>query len=320
MKINVYNLDSENPQVTLTAYLLDNSAETINGKPRPGIIICPGGGYFSCSDREAEPIALKFASLGYHAFILRYTTYNDNGLELPDLSKPLPLKSERLFPKQVFELAQSMIFVKKHATQWHLDPKKVAVCGFSAGGHNAALYMTNWNHDWIKDQFTDDYELLRPAACILGYALTDYVMLQQQVNELPTGMDKSFMLASFVAFLGKENPNKELLTKVSPALNVDSDTPPTFLWATAEDSLVSAQHSLRLAQSLKQANVPFELHIFEKGSHGLSLADQTTASAKSQIKPDVAAWFNLCAIWLQKRFSLPLPELSDFEKLYSKEN
>ena len=91
----------DNKLVTLTTYVLDDSSEMLKGKARPGIIICPGGGYFSCSDREAEPIAMKYASAGYHTFVLRYTIYNDNGMALPDLSKPLPLKEDRIFPRQI---------------------------------------------------------------------------------------------------------------------------------------------------------------------------------------------------------------------------
>ncbi|BDR56635.1 alpha/beta hydrolase [Xylocopilactobacillus apis] len=320
MKIEKFNLSSENQNVTLTTYLLDDSPETINGKPRPGIIICPGGGYFSCSDREAEPVAIKFASLGYHAFVLRYSTYSDGSLELPDLSKPLPVKKDRIFPRQVIELGKAMVLVKKHASEWNLDPEKVAVCGFSAGGHNAALYSTSWNQTWVKDQFGNDASLLKPALSILGYALTDYVMLSSQIDELPAGMDKSFMIASFVAYLGMEKPDQELLEQVSPARHVDSNTPPSFIWANFEDPLVSIQHSIKLAEAMKSENIPFELHIFEKGTHGLSLADQTSAAAKSQIIRHTANWFDLCAEWLEDRFALPLPELSDFEKMQQEQN
>lgn len=314
MKVQTFSLKADNPAVTLTTYLLDDSSETINGGSRPAIIICPGGGYFNCSDREAEPIALKFNALGYHAFVLRYSTYNDGSADLPDLVD-LPPKKERLFPQQLLELGQAMILVKKHAEKWHVDPQKVAVCGFSAGGHNAALYATNWHRAWFTKHFGVDKDLLQPAACILGYALTDYVMLNQQIKEVMQGMDQQFMKASMVALLGQEEPSLDQLQQTSPVLQVDQNTPATFIWATADDPLVSSLHSLKFATALKEQNIPFELHLFEHGAHGLSLATQATAASQSQIVPDVAMWFDLCATWLQKRFALPLPKLSAFEQM-----
>ncbi len=86
------------------------------------------------------------------------------------------------------------------------------------------------------------------------------------------------------------------------------DMPPTFLWATAEDSLVPVQHSLRMSYALAEKNIPFELHIFEKGSHGLALADQSSARTQGQINSDVAKWAELAGNWLEKRFALPMEE------------
>ena len=110
---------------------------------------------------------------------------------------------------------------------------------------------------------------------------------------------------------GKKRP----AVLVCPARNVTENTPPTFLWATAEDELVPVQHSIRMAHALADKHIPFEMHIFEEGPHGLGLADQATAEAKSQIYPDAAKWADLAGEWLKKRFALPLPEMSSFEEM-----
>lgn len=314
MEINKIQLDDQNPNVTLTTYLLNDSPELLDGKPRPAILICPGGGYFSCSDREAEPIALEFAAKGYHAFVLHYTTYNDGEMGLPDLSGSLPIKQDRTYPKQLRDLGQAMLKIKEQATNWKVDPDQIILCGFSAGGHNVALYATNWNKPLLVDYFQVDPKQLQPRAVILGYALTDYVFLEADLAAKNNPMDVSFMHASNTAFLGTEKPTQVQLEAVSPTQQVDAQTPPMFIWCTATDPLVSPQHSLKMATALAEKNIPFELHIFSDGPHGLSLATAATSQAKTQIYPEVATWTTSCQAWLEKFLALPLEELTDFEK------
>jgi len=88
-----------------------------------------------------------------------------------------------------------------------------------------------------------------------------------------------------------------------------------FLWATAEDSLVPVQHTLIMASALADKKIPFEVHVFEKGPHGLSLSTQATAQARSQIYPDAAKWVGLAEAWLEKRFALELPERTAWEMI-----
>ncbi|WEV40856.1 alpha/beta hydrolase [Lactobacillus sp. ESL0681] len=308
MKIKKINLVKDNPEVTLTTYLLADSPEMLAGKARPAIIICPGGGYFNCSDREAEPVAMYFASQGYHAFVLRYSTYQTGELTMPDLSKPLPVKEASLYPRQIRELGQAMLLIKQNASDWQVDPDQIGVCGFSAGGNVAALYATRYNEAVLTDYLQVTVQQLRPAFAITGYALTDYHLLDRDLAKQTSGMDAAFMKASNVAYLGKEFPDYELEASVSPIDHVDSQTPPFFIWTTSTDQLVSAGHSLNLASALAKANIPYEIHIFGEGEHGLSLAMQATSQVKSQIEPAVSEWTHLCAKWLTKRFPLNLVE------------
>jgi acetyl esterase/lipase len=133
-------------------------------------------------------------------------------------------------------------------------------------------------------------------------------------------MPQGFFHKSDLIFLGSEDPDDELLDAVSPARHVSAETPPTFIWATAADNLVPVQHSIIMAKSLADKKIPFELHIFEEGMHGLSLATQATALARSQIKSDASKWADLAGAWLEKRFALDLPDKTFFEEDLEKGN
>lgn len=305
MKTEIFRLKEGRDDVTLTTYILQDSPDLLAGKSRPAILICPGGGYFNCSDREAEPIALRFAGLGYHCFILQYSTYLGKSSGFPDLSAPPVPRPETLHPAPMEEIALAMRLICGHAEDWHVDPERIAVCGFSAGGHNAAMYATHWHE--LADA-------PRPAAAILGYPLTDYIF-KYEYEAKQDGFVTGFFHASDTIFLGTPTPSAELLDAVSPARHVTDKTPPCFLWATAADELVPVQHSLLMAQALRNAGVPFELHIFEQGQHGLSLADQASAAALTQCNADAAQWTELAGKWLHKRFALPLPEMTAWERM-----
>lgn len=310
--MKVIKLYENRADVTLTTYIWQDSAELLNGKRRPAVIVCPGGAYMSCSDREAEPIALAFASMGYHAFVLRYSTYGEGKNELPDLSKDIPVKEEVQHPTPMREIGKAMLLLREHADTWLIDTDKIALCGFSAGAHNCAMYATYWHTPLIHDFYQMDAEVFRPAAVILGYTLSDYIFMQMQAK---TPMDAALCKASNTAFLGKKEPDEDLLLEVSPARQVTHHTPPMFLWATSEDTLVPVQHTIRMAHALADHSIPFEMHIFEEGNHGLSLAAQASAGSGSQVYPRVAKWINMADTWLQKRFALELPEKTFFEKM-----
>ena len=319
MKIKKIFLGKENESASLTTYVLDDSPEMLKGESRPAVIICPGGGFFTCSDREAEPIAMYFASLGYHSFVLRYTTYFSDTLEMSDLLKTLPKKENTIYPKQIRELGQAMLLIRKNASKWHVDTERIGVCGFSAGGHVAGLYSTQFNKPVLTDYLGVDKNDLRPAFAILGYAITDYHLLDTDLeNRKNNPTDYHFMTASNIVTCGTEIPDKELETKLSPVDHVDSDTPPFFIWTTATGPLVNPLHSLELASILAKNNISYEIHVFDRDTHGLSLASQAAAGSKAQISPAVNQWTNLCAKWLENNFALKLPAVSDFEKMKGK--
>lgn len=295
--------------VTLASYVWDDAADLLNGKTRPAVIICPGGAYLNLSNAEGEPVALAFANMGYNAFVLRYSVYSE-GIENADMftSGGQGVKEHCIFPKPMQDIGAAMLYIREHSEAWHINMDQVAICGFSAGAHNCAMYSVYWNKPEIAGFFGVDPQMMKPAASILAYPITDYVYLQAGSGLSEDPVAASLFEDSSLAFLGTTKPSDKLLYKVSPVYLVDQNTPPTFLWATSEDNLVPVQHSILMARSLADAGIPFELHIFEKGMHGLGTAAEAGAGNLMQINDDAAQWIPMCHKWLQKRFRLPLPE------------
>lgn len=318
MLTEVVKIYEDREDATLTTYVIAETGEMHGQGKRPAVLICPGGAYMSCSDREAEPIALKFVSMGYHAFVLKYSVYDEGKGQLPDLSAPLAVKAQCQFPNPMREIGRAMLMIREHADEWSVDMDRVAVCGFSAGAHNAAMFGVYWDKPIITEALHTTKAMIRPAALILGYQLSDYVFMKEHTGKSDDPMAEGFFEALNTAFLGSPKPEREVLVAVSPARLVTESTPPTFLWATAKDDLVPVQHSIRMAHALADAKVPFEMHIFEEGMHGLSVATQASAGAKTQINADAAKWVDLVEAWLKKRFALELPEKLTFEEMLEK--
>ncbi|MCD7815056.1 MAG: alpha/beta hydrolase [Lachnospiraceae bacterium] len=311
MLVTEFKLYENREDVTLTAYVQAEKGELRGQGLRPAVMICPGGGYFNCSDREAEPVALAFAAMGYHAFVLRYSTYMEGAEGFVDLFSDIKVKEHLTHPTPVREIGMAMLLIRGHAMDWMVDMDRVAVCGFSAGAHNASMYGVYWDNPLITDFLGVEKEVIRPAALVLGYTLSDYIFLRDfEKNEL----DEAFFRNSVKVFTGEAQPSEEKLIEISPARLVSAQTPPTFLWATAADAMVPVQHSLRMAHALADHHVPFELHVFEEGDHGMSVATQASSVAKSQMNVDAAKWVGLADAWLKKRFALDLPEKTAFEE------
>lgn len=298
--------------VTLTTYCLDDSQELLDGKKRPAILICPGGGYLSCSDREGEPVALAFAAMGYHAFVLRYSVYSENDPQiierLAQRIEEIGRKEKTMYPAPMRDIGKAMLYINERADEWLVDTEKIVLCGFSAGAHNVAMYSTHWHEPVICDFLKVSKEKLRPAACITGYMVSDYILVKDY-DPTPGSLEELLSEMSGKAFFGTGSANDEILKAASPARHVTEFTPPMFIWATAADKMVPVQHSLRMGYALADAGIPFELHIFEEGEHGLVLATQASAKDRRQIQAEAAKWIPMAEAWLEKRFALPVEEV-----------
>ncbi|GHV01941.1 acetylesterase [Clostridia bacterium] len=248
-------------ECTLTAYLPDNSPEIEKERRRPAFLILPGGGYAFVSDREGEPVALRLIGQGYAAFVLKYSTAND---------------SKAKFPVQLLQACHAVKYIKKNAGGFHVDPAKVFAAGFSAGGHLCASLGLLYNSRHVKKAMKD-WETARVAAIVPCYpVITSGEYAHRGSFENLTADPK-------------------LLPELSLENAVTADAPPAFIWHTADDKGVPAMNALLLAGAYSKCGAPYELHIFEKGAHGLSMCDATTAapSNPAYINPEVGIWFDL---------------------------
>jgi acetyl esterase/lipase len=283
--------------VILETYILDNSREYNKDKKRPAILICPGGGYIWTSDREAEPVALKFAQSGYHTFVLRYTTSFNKKID--DYSKSEMEKINSVMPQALFDISKAILMIRENSDEWNISKNNVTICGFSAGGHLVTSLAVQWKSDLLKDKFNVDSKLLRPDSVIAGYPVVDIEILHDNIKTYKDLTNIwNFMT---VSLFGKLNPTSEELYSMNPLNFIDSDTPPFFIWHTCDDGLVHALNSINLAKKLSENNVPFDMHIFEKGDHGLSVCDETSSEFKRQINKNCREWVNLATNWLGNR-------------------
>lgn len=263
-------------------YILKNSKEYNVDKKRPLVIVCPGGGYGFTSDREAEPIALKFNSVGLHSVVLWYTTQ--------DIQSNVPYHA-------LIELAKTVKMVRENAEEWFVDPNKIILCGFSAGGHLAANMSVHWNEEWLAELIGADSEMLKINNTILAYPATSISKMPPNTEAFASKITK-YQQTHNERFFGNDNPSEEQIEKLNTVNYISENTPPTFIWHTFEDVLVDVSNSIDYAKRMSELKIPFELHIYEKGEHGLALCDRTTARKPSHFNSHVISWFELCMGWL----------------------
>ncbi len=291
MLVKTITLTPARPEVTLSALLWEASPALQDAsRPRPAFLILPGGGYESHAHREADPVAVRFSAMGYHTFVLRYSLSRKDG--------------SCLYPQPVLDVAQAMAYIRAHADEWCLDGSRIGICGFSAGGHCALLYATCWQQPWVAQKSGTRTKFLRPALCIAGYPVVDYMRWPDEA--LPNAMVREVRQRCRVNLLGDRAHDSRLLAEIDPSLHVTSDTPPTFLWITSQDQKVAAANVLHMAEALMKAGTPVEVHLFEEGEHGLSLACPASAGIRRKVQPSVAPWIELCQTWVEKRFALEL--------------
>ena len=246
---------------SLEGYILDCELTLGQETNRPAILICPGGGYVYCSPREAEPVALRYAAHGFHAFILRYST----GKNCVGLA---PMR----------QVDWAIGYLRENAASWHIHPEKILTCGFSAGGHLAL---------WAGVQAKN-----RPNGMILSYPAVS----------APNIPGADFMLK---LLMGREHVTDEDAKQLDLLRFVDKSAPPVFLVATAEDMLTN-YGALQVANHYARLGLGYELHIFQHGPHGYSLANVTSANGSSQVLNEAyATWPELSVHWIQKVFGQP---------------
>ncbi len=218
-----------------------------DGVARPCMLVVPGGGYAVVSPSEGEIVAKRFYEMGYQTAVVTYTTNL--------------LMSEPLGKQPMKDLLRAIRYIRKNAKELCVLPQQMFLCGFSAGAHACASLGVHWS----DQEDTGAYAGIsgRPDAMILSYpVITSGEYAHRE---------------SFMALLGLE-PTQEELEYMSLEKQVTEKTPPCFLWQTATDELVPVKNSYLFAAALQEKGIPYALHIFSEGTHGLSLADEAWAN------------------------------------------
>ena len=248
----------------IKAYLHEDVKEAGKGV----MLVAPGGGYCMCVPHEGEPVALDFYERGYDVYVLAYTT---------DITFSFPLKDQPLK-----DIARAVRLIRRARLDAGIRDEKLFICGFSAGAHLAASLGTMWADPFLYERTGAPEGCFRVRGMILCYPV------------ITSG--KFCNAGSFVNLLkdGADDPEKRravsLETKVGP------DTVPAYIWHTSDDPGVPVENSLLFASALSANRVPFELHVFPHGPHGMSLCDAQTGMPDAY----VARWVDEAIGWMER--------------------
>lgn len=235
------------------------------GEKRPIVVIFPGGGYGMVSDREAERIAAAYNAAGFHAAVVYYCV------------------DPHRYPMPLINASKAVEMLRERSDEWCIDEDKIIVCGFSAGGHLAASLCCFWNDEELFGSDSEKNALHKPNAAVLSYPV------------ITSG--KYAHKDSFKNLIGPVPETDILYDKLSLEKHVSSNVPPTFLWHTYEDMCVPVENSLLYANSLRENSIPFELHIFDKGEHGLSRVSDEVIWSKNKFAREYP-WLKLSVDWI----------------------
>ena len=231
-------------------------------KVATGVVVCPGGGYVNLAvDHEGAQIAAWLNSYGIPAFVLRYR-----------------LGPKYHHPVELGDAQRAIRYVRAHAADYGIDPHRIGVWGFSAGGHLASSTGTHFDSGKADSSDPIEKESSRPDFMILAYPVITF-------------KEPFLHRGSRDALLGK-HPDPALVQLLSNETQITKETPPTFLFHTSDDSVVPVQNSIEFYLALRAAGVPAEMHIFQHGPHGVGLARDN---------PDLSVWPDLLAKWLKER-------------------
>lgn len=241
---------ADNP--TLTVY-------PVSGGTGAAIVVCPGGGYGALAPHEAEPVARWLNTLGITAGVLKYR-----------------LGPRYHHPAELHDAQRAIRLLRARAAEFHIDPHRIGILGFSAGGHLASTAATHFDAGDPTSRDAVERVSCRPDLAVLVYPVIT--------------MTGPFAHAGSRQNLLGDHPSQELMDLLSNEKQVTHDTPPCFLMHTADDEGVPVENSLMFAEALRRAGVPFELHIYQHGPHGVGLAAGD---------PVLSTWTTLCAAWLR---------------------
>ena len=279
---------------TYTAYLAEKLPEA-SACPRPAVVICGGGGFTHVAPHEQEPVAFEFLNRGFQAFVLDYVTSSTG-----DVSYPNPQA----------DLAKMIATIRLNAADWNVDPQKVVAIGFSAGGFICASLACGWKTGPFAALAAARPDDIRPDAAILCYPVIDFAYLRDQQTRDPridlrvpktggkTGRD---LLNDFLTMVTGGEATDEHLAKICPTTGVSRNMPPTFVWCAADDKTVPVAQVYPFAARMAEEGVAHELHVFNEGAHGLSVANRNTEAENADRQRAVRAWVDLAFDFLSRQ-------------------
>ena len=251
----------------LSVYARDPAGALADETPRWGVLILPGGGYGVVAPAEGEPVALAFLAAGMQAFVLEYSV------------------APARWPQAFLEAAAAVAFLRKNAQRYRIHPHRIAVCGFSAGGHLAGCLCNLWGDPLIRTELGLAPTDVRPDAGVLCYPVIS-AALSAGGSTFPNLLGEDWKRSGRV--------DLSLETSVTPT------NPPAFLWTTWEDGSVPMENTLAYAAALRRQGVPFDLHVFQHGPHAMGLATDECARDGEHRDPRAAGWHPLCVSWLRR--------------------
>ena len=259
--------DLKDSTARLSVYARDPAGALADEAPRWGVLILPGGGYGVVAPAEGEPVALAFLAAGMQAFVLEYSV------------------APARWPQAFLEAAAAVAFLRKNAQRYRIHPHRIAVCGFSAGGHLAGCLCNLWGDPLIQTELGLAPTDVRPDAGVLCYPVIS-AALSADGSTFPNLLGEDWKRSGRV--------DLSLETSVTPT------NPPAFLWTTWEDGSVPMENTLAYAAALRRQGVPFDLHVFQHGPHAMGLATDECARDGEHRDPRAAGWHPLCVSWLRR--------------------
>lgn len=258
-----------NHKFKIHTYILEENPKIAT--PKPLIIVVPGGGFDHLSKREGEPVALNYNSHGFNSVVMEYNLVNDNG---------------DIYPDAGLGVLKTIKYFRIHAKEYNIDSQKIVTIGFSAGGHIVSVANNMANNPKYSAKYGFEPTEVRPNATILGYPLINITQIgltipEDQKNQVPLDEDLK-----------------------DSSLGVTRETPATFIFQAWDDPIVLISNSLEYIQALHDKQVKCEVHLFNKGGHGFSLArpEVVEKGREWQNNPHAAHWFKLSLEWLNSIF------------------
>lgn len=268
---------SEDKKTKIKGYLFEPQTVYPNVKPwtpekRPAMLILPGGYYFYCSEREADPVAVRFSQKGYQTFILEYSC-----------------GKESEYPQPLLDVAEAVEYIKENAEEFLVDSDNITLAGFSAGGHLALTYGSSFFREEFQELTGKKEEELKITQIIAAYPVANLNALHSHAMSLSEDEQSKYHVGEmFVNYEERRDPIKL----------IDKRVPRTFIYTTLGDALIPASDTVEYVRAALEKGMDLEFHLYNKGSHGLSTGDDLANYGRDYPRR-VGSWVELAFEWLE---------------------